>query len=281
MESEDAGRQQSRRGAQPRQLRESGAFDGPARSAAWIPNAMGRSKRRSHHEGRGRKCGLQWANSRRFLHREKRCCRSFPMKIMTSKYLIVFVAVAAVAACSREPKSATGSVAAAQTTGGVEMQKRQDGLSFETAVVLAAKTQTEGVAAQHTWIEKNLPGARPRSAAQSELQRRNRFVWPGGDPARRQALQRGSPGDAGRQTARSCSFRHHRVFWKIAIRSCSPAPLPSRLASRSSCAGRCWPRRRRAVAGGRANAAPRETNEAVLRGSLRHSTSKPLMKTML
>ncbi len=41
------------------------------------------------------------------------------------------------------------------------MHKRQDGLSFETAVVPEAKTQIEGVAAQHAWIERNLPGARP------------------------------------------------------------------------------------------------------------------------
>ena len=41
------------------------------------------------------------------------------------------------------------------------MHKQQDGLSFETAVVLEAKTQADGVAAQHAWIEKNLPGARP------------------------------------------------------------------------------------------------------------------------
>ena len=41
------------------------------------------------------------------------------------------------------------------------MQKQQDGLSFETAVALEAKTQAEGIAAQHLWIEKNLPGAHP------------------------------------------------------------------------------------------------------------------------
>jgi len=41
------------------------------------------------------------------------------------------------------------------------MRRQQDGLSFETAVALEAKTQVEGVAAQQAWIEKNLPGARP------------------------------------------------------------------------------------------------------------------------
>ena len=41
------------------------------------------------------------------------------------------------------------------------MQKQPDGLSFETAVKLEAKTQADGVAAQHAWIEKNLPGAHP------------------------------------------------------------------------------------------------------------------------
>ena len=39
--------------------------------------------------------------------------------------------------------------------------KKKDGRSFETAIVLPAKTQAEGVAAQGAWVEKNLPGARP------------------------------------------------------------------------------------------------------------------------
>lgn len=41
------------------------------------------------------------------------------------------------------------------------MPIQQDGTSFESAVVLEAKTQAEGVAAQQAWIEKHLPGARP------------------------------------------------------------------------------------------------------------------------
>lgn len=41
------------------------------------------------------------------------------------------------------------------------MPTQQDGLTFERAVVLEAKTQAEGVAAQQAWIEKHLPGARP------------------------------------------------------------------------------------------------------------------------
>ena len=56
-----------------------------------------------------------------------------------------------------DPKAQTA------TLNELRMQapKRQDGLSFAMAVKLEAKTQAEGVAAQHAWIEKNLPGARP------------------------------------------------------------------------------------------------------------------------
>ena len=68
---------------------------------------------------------------------------------------ILLTLAAVLVGCSREAKPAV-----AQTSTKNKMHQ-QDGLAFETAVVVNAKTQGDGVAAQHVWIEKNLPGARP------------------------------------------------------------------------------------------------------------------------
>lgn len=77
------------------------------------------------------------------------------MRTMNARLLILIAAVAALAACAHNPKPL------AEISGGMERSKREDGLSFATAIKLEAKTQAEGVAAQHAWIERNLPGARP------------------------------------------------------------------------------------------------------------------------
>jgi hypothetical protein len=45
--------------------------------------------------------------------------------------------------------------------GESEKMNKHDGLTFETAVVLPAKTQSEGLIKEREWIEKNLPNARP------------------------------------------------------------------------------------------------------------------------
>lgn len=75
-------------------------------------------------------------------------------------YVFAFMAIAAaVGGCTRDSKSST-----ARTSGGPEIRRLPEGLSLETAVALDAKTQAEGVAAQHAWIEKNLPGAHPAPA---------------------------------------------------------------------------------------------------------------------
>jgi hypothetical protein len=78
------------------------------------------------------------------------------MKPRLSCILAMVVIAAVVVGCSPDSKSPI-----VQTAGDSEMHKQQDGLSFETAVVLEAQSQAEGVAAQHAWIEKHLPGARP------------------------------------------------------------------------------------------------------------------------
>jgi hypothetical protein len=81
---------------------------------------------------------------------------------MNTKYMLCLTVLTACVACSCAQKIDTASSSTpAKTSGGVETHKQQDGLSFETAVVLEAKSQVDGIAAQHAWIEKNLPGARP------------------------------------------------------------------------------------------------------------------------
>ena len=79
---------------------------------------------------------------------------------MKIKSLIGAVVLAASTACAPKQEAS-------------QMEKSRNGSSFETAVVLEAKTQAEGVAAQGGWIEKNLPGARPapppKSAAGEEV----------------------------------------------------------------------------------------------------------------
>jgi hypothetical protein len=82
------------------------------------------------------------------------------MITLTLPRFIVIAALAAATACSRDAKT-TNAPAAVQTQGGQEMPKQQEGTSVENAIILEAKTQAEGVAAQQAWIEKHLPGARP------------------------------------------------------------------------------------------------------------------------
>lgn len=75
------------------------------------------------------------------------------MRTMNTRLLVLIAAVAALAACAHSPKPV------AEISRGAEMNKHEDGLSFATAVKLEAETQAKGVAAQHAWIEKNLPGS--------------------------------------------------------------------------------------------------------------------------
>ncbi len=83
------------------------------------------------------------------------------MIIKTLTRLILTASIIAVTACSRDAINVSDTSAAVETEGGNEMPRQQDGTSFERAIVLEAKTQTDGIAAQQAWIEEHLPGAQP------------------------------------------------------------------------------------------------------------------------
>tara|TARA_R110002094_G_scaffold182305_1_gene160120 strand:- start:194 stop:601 length:408 start_codon:yes stop_codon:yes gene_type:complete len=79
---------------------------------------------------------------------------------MIIKSIILIVVAVALVSCSRGAKAVADSrSAASETLNTTKTKKQADGLSFETAVLLIAKTQKEGVEAQHAWIRLNLPGA--------------------------------------------------------------------------------------------------------------------------
>jgi len=72
---------------------------------------------------------------------------------------IIAVASLVISGCSRESERSQGQPPKEASTSATE-KNLQDGLSFDSAIVIQAKDESAGVAAEYAWIRKNLPGAR-------------------------------------------------------------------------------------------------------------------------
>jgi hypothetical protein len=83
--------------------------------------------------------------------------------------LIIIIASLVISGCSTIQKTSQPKEAPAI----VSDKNLQDGLSFDSAVVIQAKNESEGVAAEYAWIRKNLSGASP--AGQSLHQHAGKF----------------------------------------------------------------------------------------------------------
>jgi len=96
---------------------------------------------------------------------------------MNTKLIVCFAAIISVTACSRFSSTKTVfNSASSQSLENMNVNQPQDGRSYETAVVVNAKTDAEGAAMQWEWIEKNLPGARIESTpTPAELEKKGIF----------------------------------------------------------------------------------------------------------
>ena len=74
-------------------------------------------------------------------------------------YLIICLIPLLLAACSSSKKVSSGSSTNNQpATGTVTTTSPGDGSSFETAIVIDAKSETTGVDKEYAWLKKNYPG---------------------------------------------------------------------------------------------------------------------------
>lgn len=81
------------------------------------------------------------------------------MKKLLPLLIIIFFA-----SCSSTKKSQTGSSATSVTSSSdvpvtsVESSAQKDGSNYEKAIVIKAKNETDGIAAEYKWLRENYPG---------------------------------------------------------------------------------------------------------------------------
>jgi hypothetical protein len=80
------------------------------------------------------------------------------------KKLILATIVLMAVACSSSKHSATPS-----GTQSAPANSTQDGSSAEKAVVIREKNETDGVAAEYTWVRKRYPGCQNKSQALTSI----------------------------------------------------------------------------------------------------------------